>query len=154
VDAKKSPNPPAARSRNMAAVRGKNTKPELIVRRLLHGAGFRYRLHSKKLPGTPDISLRKWNAVVEIQGCFWHAHDCHLFKRPVENARFWSDKHRANIERDLRNAKAISDLGIRRLIVWECALKGRNAISESELTRRISQWLRGSRRTGDITGRN
>jgi DNA mismatch endonuclease, patch repair protein len=136
----------------MAAIGPRNTRPELIVRKLLHGAGFRFRLHRKELPGRPDIVLRKWNAIIEVQGCFWHAHDCHLFKQPTDNAAFWSEKHRKNVERDTRNAKAIANLGWRRLVVWECAIKGRSRLEPDELAHVLVRWLTGSRATGEVAG--
>lgn len=142
----------AARSRNMAAVLSANTGPEMIVRRLLHNAGFRYRLHRRDLPGTPDLTLSKWNAVIEVQGCFWHAHNCDLFRQPKKNAAFWSGKLRVNVERDQRNATAIAELGMRRLVVWECALKGRSKLKPDVLLARLTDWLGGSEPLGEISG--
>jgi DNA mismatch endonuclease (patch repair protein) len=136
----------------MAAIRHRDTKPEMIVRRLLHAAGFRYRLHRKDLPGTPDLTLKKWNAVIEVQGCFWHAHNCHLFRRPADNADFWSEKLGKNVGRDIRNAKAIAELGMRRLIVWECALKGPTKLEPQTLKTRITDWIIGSEPMGEIQG--
>jgi len=136
----------------MAAIRAKDTKPELIIRRLLHAAGFRFRLHRKDLPGKPDLTLKKWNAVIEVQGCFWHFHDCHLFKHPSDNAEFWSDKHRANVGRDRGNAQALAELGWRRLVVWECALKGRTKLDRDELAARIIGWLAGAENSGEVRG--
>lgn len=150
--AERLPEPSAARSRNMAAVRHKDTKPEMIVRRLLHRAGLRYRLHRRDLPGTPDLTLAKWNAVIEVQGCFWHAHDCHLFKKPKENSDFWSEKHRVNRDRDRRNAAALEALGMRRLIVWECALRGTAKLDEEALSSEILEWLTGEQTAGEISG--
>lgn len=137
----------------MAAIRDRDTKPELIVRRLLHAAGFRFRLHGKDLPGKPDLTLRKWNAVIEVHGCFFHAHDCHLCKKmPSRNAEFWSAKLAGNRERDRRNAKAVADLGIRRMVVWQCALTGKTRLNPDELAARITDWLAGSDNTGEVRG--
>jgi DNA mismatch endonuclease (patch repair protein) len=136
----------------MAAIGPRNTKPELIVRRLLHDTGFRYRLHRKDLPGRPDLYLPKWKAVLEVQGCFWHAHDCHLFKQPHDNSEFWSAKLTSNRERDARNASAVADLGLRRLVVWQCAVTGRTRLPPDQLRRRMVDWLRGTDRDGEITG--
>ena len=145
--------PTPARSRNMAAIRSANTKPELIVRRLLHAAGFRYRLHRKKLPGKPDLTLRKWNALIEVHGCFFHAHDCHLVpKRPAKNADFWEKKLASNAERDRRNAEAAAAHRWRRLIIWQCAITGKARLDREELLTRISEWLHGSDTTGEIRG--
>lgn len=136
----------------MAAIRPRNTKPEIVIRRMLHKAGFRFRLHRRNLPGTPDLTLKKWNAVIEVQGCFWHAHDCHLFRRPADNPEFWSDKHRQNIARDRRNAEAIAELGMRRLIIWECALKGHTKLDGDALRNCVVDWITGPEETGEVSG--
>lgn len=137
----------------MAAIRSRNTRPELIVRRLLHAAGFRYRLHRKDLPGKPDLTLKRWNAVIEVQGCFFHAHDCHLCKKlPSANAEFWSAKLAGNVERDKRNADAIGALGLRRLVIWQCALTGKTRLDPDDLTIRIVGWLTGQDTAGEIRG--
>ena len=137
----------------MAAIRSANTRPELIVRRLLHAAGFRYRLHRKGLPGKPDLTLAKWSALIEVHGCFFHAHDCHLVKkRPAENADFWAKKLDANAERDLRNAEAAAAQGWRRLVVWQCAITGRTRLDRCDLLSRISDWLQGAENSGEIRG--
>jgi DNA mismatch endonuclease (patch repair protein) len=137
----------------MAAIRSANTQPELIVRRLLHAAGYRYRLHRNDLPGTPDLTLRKWNALIEVHGCFFHAHDCHLVKnRPADNAEFWKKKLAGNAERDRRNADASAALGWRRLVIWQCATTGRTRLDRDDLLARVGEWLRGTDRTGEIRG--
>jgi DNA mismatch endonuclease, patch repair protein len=151
--AERPPKPSAERSRNMAAIRHRNTKPEMIVRRMLHRAGFRFRLHRRDLPGTPDLTLKKWNAVIEVQGCFWHAHDCHLFKRPKDNAEFWSEKHGQNFNRDQQNADAIAALGMRRLVIWECALRGRTGLDQTTIQNRVVNWITGTESRGEISGR-
>ena len=137
----------------MAAIRSANTKPELIVRKLLHGAGYRYRLHRRDLPGTPDLTLRKWNALIEVHGCFFHAHDCHLVKRrPVDNAVFWERKLTANADRELRNAQVSARLGWRRLVIWQCAITGKSRLSSNDLLSHISDWLSGTATSGEIRG--
>lgn len=137
----------------MAAIRSADTRPELIVRRLLHGAGFRYRLHRRDLPGTPDLALPKWNALIEVHGCFFHAHDCHLVrKRPADNAEFWENKLGGNAERDRRNAEAAAALGWRRLVIWQCAITGKARLDRGDLLSRISDWLGGSDVSGEIRG--
>ena len=137
----------------MAAIRSANTQPELIVRRLLHAAGFRYRLHRRDLPGKPDLTLPRWNALIEVHGCFFHAHDCHLvMRRPVDNAEFWEKKLTANADRELRNAQASAALGWRRLVIWQCAITGRTRLDPDDLRARISGWLSGSELTGEIRG--
>lgn len=145
--------PSAARSRNMAAIRATNTKPEMIVRRLLHGAGFRYRLHRRDLPGRPDLSFPRWNAVIEVHGCFFHSHDCHLVKdRPRSNEAFWAAKLDGNVARDRRNADATRALGIRRLVIWQCALGGKEKPDDATLLREIRQWLESGEMTGELRG--
>jgi DNA mismatch endonuclease (patch repair protein) len=143
--------PTPTRSRNMAAIRSANTKPELVVRKLLHAAGFRYRLHRKDLPGKPDLTLPKWNALIEVHGCFFHAHDCHLVRKPpAQNAEFWEKKLRGNAERDRRNAEAAAALAWRRLVIWQCAITGRSRLEPDVLRSRMSDWLRGTDTTGEI----
>jgi DNA mismatch endonuclease (patch repair protein) len=136
----------------MARIPSKNTGPERKVRSLLHRAGFRFRLHRRDLPGTPDIVLPRWKAVIEVQGCFWHAHDCHLFVRPAQNSRYWSEKHATNRARDERTAGALKTLGWRRLVVWECAIEGRERLDEGELSSRIAEWIRGRQEAMEMRG--
>lgn len=100
------------RSRMMAGIKGKDTKPEILVRQLLHRNGFRFRLHQKHLPGRPDIVLKRFNAVIFVNGCFWHGHHrCHLFRLPKSRRDFWQDKIWANRERDDRKREALLELG-------------------------------------------
>lgn len=111
------------RSRLMARVKSRDTKPEKQVRKLLWRAGFRYRLNVRSLPGTPDIVLRKHRAAVLVQGCFWHSHDCERGrKRPAANAEYWSRKLDGNAARDARNQALLKELGWTTYIVWECEL--------------------------------
>lgn len=113
-----------ARSYNMSRIRGKDTKPEELVRKYLFAHGFRYRKNDARLPGKPDIVLPKFKTVVFVNGCFWHKHEgCKYFVWPKNNAEFWEKKIESNIVRDERNYKRLEDLGWRVLIVWECELK-------------------------------
>lgn len=113
-----------ARSKNMSAIKGKNTKPEVIVRKYLFSRGFRYRINVSQLPGKPDIVLAKYKTVIFINGCFWHLHaDCKYFVWPKQNADFWRNKITGNAERDKRNYNALIAAGWQVLIVWECQLK-------------------------------
>lgn len=115
---------PQQRSRNMAAIRGKNTKPEIIVRRLLHGLGYRYRLHRKDLPGRPDLAFPSRRTAVFVHGCFWHSHTCKYGSvQPATNASFWSDKRAANVARDARQQAALEKAGWSIFVVWECETK-------------------------------
>lgn len=111
------------RSAIMGRIRSQNTKPELAVRRLLHASGLRFRLHVATLPGKPDIVLPKHKAVVFVQGCFWHGHDCRRGKAPSSNTAFWSQKLTRNVARDKNNIAALEGLGWRVFIVWECGLR-------------------------------
>ena len=138
----------------MSGIRGKDTKPELIVRRGLHALGFRYRLHAKDLPGKPDIVLPRWQAVIFVHGCFWHGHDCHLFKWPKTRTDFWRKKITANRRNDQKADAALDEQGWRALIVWECALKGRTRHSPDEAISCIADWLQSGRGKREIRGRN
>lgn len=109
------------RSWNMSRIRGKDTRPERRVRSLLHGMGFRFRLHSKKLPGNPDIVLPKYKTVVLVHGCFWHRHrGCKFAYTPKSRKDFWSEKFRKNVARDAEVANQLVDVGWKVLVVWEC----------------------------------
>src|SRR4249919_3514880 len=113
---------PAERSERMSRIRGKDTKPELWVRRMLHSLGFRFRLHRKDLPGRPDLVLPKYDAVVFVQGCFWHAHHCQKGRIPGTREAFWKAKFEGNKKRDVRNTRALRAAGWRVFTVWECEL--------------------------------
>ena len=105
----------------MAGIGGRNTKPEVLVRRALHGAGFRFRLHRRDLPGSPDIVLPKHVVAIQVHGCFWHRHaNCRFATVPASNRAFWTNKFRENVERDLRKKRALQKLGWKVYIVWEC----------------------------------
>ncbi len=114
---------PEARSRNMRAIRNKDTKPELLIRKALHARGYRYRLGGSGLPGHPDIVLPRYKTVIFINGCFWHGHDCKYFKLPATRTEFWAGKIKSNQERDQRSASRLLELGWTVLTVWECSLK-------------------------------
>lgn len=115
---------PAIRSYNMSQIKGKNTKPEILVRKYLHSIGFRYGLHNKSLPGKPDLVLRKYNTVIFVHGCFWHGHkDCKYFIIPKTRTEWWSEKINKNIVNDQKHIIALESLGWRVIVVWECELK-------------------------------
>ncbi len=107
----------------MSGIRGKDTRPELLVRRFLHAQGFRFRLHDKRLPGKPDLVLPKWKTVVFVHGCFWHMHDCRYFKLPGTRTEFWREKLAGNRRRDEATRQQLEALGWRVLVVHECALR-------------------------------
>ena len=125
----------------MSGIRGKNTKPELIIRKALHRKGFRFRLYDKNLPGKPDIVLPKYRAVILVQGCFWHGHNCHLFKWPSSRPEFWKDKIEGNRVRDIRNQQALLNSGWRIFTLWECALKGKTRLPFDQVVSLIESWL-------------
>jgi DNA mismatch endonuclease (patch repair protein) len=127
----------------MQAIKGKNTAPELVVRKLLFAQGFRYRLHVTDLPGVPDVVLPKYRTVVFVHGCFWHGHGCLLFKLPQTRTEFWRAKIGANTQRDTRSQTALINAGWRVVTVWECALKGRLKQPRDELGASLGAWIRG-----------
>lgn len=127
---------PKARSALMARIRSVNTRPELVVRRLLHGLGYRYRLHAKNLPGRPDIVFPSRKAAIFVHGCFWHRHDCGQAYLPKSRQDFWQDKFKRNIERDRENQRALLIGGWKILIIWECEIG-----STIALTGRLSRFL-------------
>lgn len=121
----------ATRSYNMSQIKGKNTKPEILVRKYLFSNGFRYRLNVKTLPGTPDIVLKKYKTAIFVNGCFWHGHEgCKYFVWPKNNSEFWKKKITDNITRDQRNLQLLQDAGWQILIIWECELK-KDSISDT-----------------------
>ena len=136
----------------MSGIKGKDTRPEMLIRRALHAHGYRYRLHDKKLPGKPDLVFRHYHAVIFIHGCFWHGHDCHLFKWPSTRAEFWRQKIQRNQEKDADNQHALKARGWRVLVVWECTLKGREKRRITETVAEVSAWLRSQKDFGEITG--
>ncbi|WP_371449397.1 very short patch repair endonuclease [Bradyrhizobium sp.] len=122
----------------MSGIRGKNTKPELILRKLLHARGFRYRLHAK-LPGKPDLVFPKHKAVLFVHGCFWHRHECSIFRWPGTRVEFWRTKINANFERDQRNVQKLLGHGWRVGVVWECATRDRKRLHT--IANKCGAWL-------------
>jgi len=143
---------PAKRSRMMSGIRSKNTKPELLIRSALHREGFRFRLHRKDLPGHPDLVLPRYNAIVFVHGCFWHGHDCHLFRLPSARQEFWKEKIGNNRVRDQKQHTALLEAGWRNATLWECALKGRTRLSLSEVVETFSFWLKSDEQVLEIKG--
>ena len=115
--------PTANRSSNMAKIRSGDTKPEMSVRRIVHAAGFRYRLHCSDLPGKPDIVFVKYRRVVLVHGCFWHGHNCARAHTPRTNAAYWSAKIAGNIRRDIKNVRLLRKAGWRVTVIWECSAR-------------------------------
>lgn len=136
----------------MSGIRGSDTRPEMLVRRQLHALGFRYRLHDRKLPGKPDIVLPRYSAAILVNGCFWHRHNCHLFKWPKSRPEFWRAKIQGNVERDIRNMQALKSSGWRVGVIWECALKGRTRKPPDVVATECAIWLRGTDPELEIRG--
>ena len=139
------------RSRNMASIRSVDTRPELIIRRGLHRLGYRYSLHSSKLPGTPDMVLRRHNALLFIHGCFWHKHTCHLFRWPKTRTQFWKNKINRNVQRDADTLDILKE-NWRIGVIWECSLKGKNRLCISELINGLASWIESTSSYLEIKG--
>lgn len=139
--------PSHVRSRMMASIRSKNSRPELVIRRYLHANGFRFRLHKRDLPGRPDLVLPRWKVVVFVHGCFWHGHaGCRYFRWPATRVDFWKKKISLNVERDRRAEDSLRTLGWRLAIVWECALREKPDSALGDLSR----WIRSSSKELEI----
>lgn len=145
---------PAIRSKNMAAIRSKHTKLEVTIVEGLLSRGFNPILHDKTLPGKPDMVLPEYNAVIFANSCFFHHHNCHLFKWPVSRAEFWKNKINKNKERDQKNYRQLTKDGWWILTVWECAIKGKTRRPVNEVIEKIEFWLRYEVRNKNITGKN
>ena len=140
------------RSRMMSGIRGKDTKPEIAIRKALFARGLRYRIHYTRLPGKPDIVLPKHKAIILVNGCFWHGHDCHLFKWPSTRKDFWKEKISLNRERDKKNIDLYHQRGWRVMTVWECALKGKTRRPIPEIIGLIENWIFSGFEDKEITG--
>jgi DNA mismatch endonuclease (patch repair protein) len=140
------------RSRMMSGIRSKDTKPELMLRRGLHATGFRYRLHDRRLPGAPDMVFPGHRAVLFAHGCFWHGHDCHLFRWPASRKEFWEAKIKRNCEVDVATRQALAAVGWRLGVVWECALKGRTRLPFPDVLETCVMWLRSDEPALEIRG--
>lgn len=142
---------PADRSRMMAGIKGKNSQPELLVRRLLFASGYRFRLHRRDLPGTPDIVMPSRKVAIFVHGCFWHLHQgCRYAKMPATRPDFWKAKLEANVERDRRAVDKLQALGWRVLCVWECTTRDAEAEAATSLQDAMSTWIEGGERLGEI----
>ena len=138
------------RSRMMAGIKGKNTKPEMLVRRTLFSKGYRYRLHGSDLAGAPDIVMKNRKVAIFVHGCFWHMHQgCRLAKLPATRPEFWANKLATNVARDQRNIAALRAQGWRVLIVWECATKV--PIQQAALANALLSWIEDGTAEGDIS---
>ncbi|MDU8927682.1 very short patch repair endonuclease [Alisedimentitalea sp. MJ-SS2] len=136
----------------MAAIRSKDTKPEKLIRCGLHALGFRFRLHQRSIPGTPDIVLPKYNALIDVRSCFFHGHDCRLFKLPETRREAWRHKIETNRSRDSNNLELQKELGWRVAIIWECSIRGPQRLEEKAVFDSISQWLLSSEEILELRG--
>jgi DNA mismatch endonuclease (patch repair protein) len=134
----------------MAGIRSANTGPEMTLRRALHAAGWRYRLHRRDLPGKPDLVFSSRRAVLLVHGCFWHGHGCHLFKWPKSRVEFWREKISRNIRRDREVRLQLEQDGWRVGVVWECTLKGRERWPLQEVVSRCSSFLAGDEPSAEV----
>jgi DNA mismatch endonuclease (patch repair protein) len=137
---------------NMSRIRGRNTKPEMLIRGGLHARGLRYRLHDRKLPGRPDIIFPRYHAVILVHGCFWHGHNCPMFRMPATRQDFWSAKIGSNQARDAKVHAALLMLGWRVLTVWECSLRGKGRPPLESVLDACVDFVRGDKVTLTIEG--
>ncbi len=145
---------PQKRSEMMAGIRGKDTKPEYFIRKALHKLGYRYLLHARKIPGKPDLVLPKYRAVIFVHGCFWHGHSCHLFKWPQSRTDFWRSKILKNQANDEKALNALESADWRVLVVWECAIKGKERLDPQEIIDAVTGWLHSDEYYYEIRGSN
>lgn len=139
------------RSRMMSGIRGRNTKPELLLRGLLHHQGFRFRLHVSNMPGKPDIVLPRYRAAIFVNGCFWHGHNCPLFKLPATRTDFWREKIERNRINDSRTKEALLAHGWRVAVIWECSLRGAGRNTEA-VAQSLAEWLRSDTSLIEVRG--
>ena len=138
---------PETRSRMMAGIHSKGTRPETLVRSLLHKRGLRFARTSSGLAGRPDVVLPRWNVAVFVNGCFWHMHECELFRMPGSNRMFWERKLSANRMRDMKNVQSLLVDGWKVLTIWECSVRGANAMRQLERNMdRVAAWIRSNNR--------
>ena len=123
-----------------------------MIRKALHARGYRYRVHSTVIPGKPDLFLRRYRAAIFIHGCFWHGHDCHLFRLPSTRTDFWQQKIERNRARDAAVETTLREQGWRQMVVWECALRGKTRLDFEVLTNRLCDWLAVNAAPGEIAG--
>lgn len=133
----------ATRSKNMRAIGAQNTAIEKRMAALLDSLDLQWRAQDGSLPGRPDFTLSEYRCVIFTHGCFWHHHDCYLFKVPATRTEFWLHKINGNVQRDARDMLRLSEQGWRVLVVWECALRGRKKLSDAELSERLEEWICG-----------
>jgi DNA mismatch endonuclease (patch repair protein) len=143
---------PSTRSRMMSGIRGRDTKIEVAIRKALHARGLRYRTDVRSLPGRPDIVLPRWRAAILVHGCFWHAHNCGLYRVPATRRKFWREKLEGNAARDRRNLDALLAAGWRVAVVWECALRDRPHVEIEQVADKVAKWIRSRKTEAEIQG--
>ena len=144
----------AKRSEIMSKVGKKDTGPEMLLRPALHKLGLRYKLHDRKLPGSPDLVFPKYHAVIFVHGCYWHSHGCYRSTVPKTRQDFWTKKFKDNKERDKRKMDQLMDEGWRVLVVWECALVGKTSRLSESVAKEVFDWLNGKEVCGQISGKS
>lgn len=140
----------ATRSKNMRAIGTRDTAIEKRLAQLLTAAGLNFHVQDATLPGKPDFVIPDYQCVIFTHGCFWHHHDCYLFKVPATRTEFWLEKIGKNVARDQRDMAELHSLGWRVLIVWECALRGWQKLSDQDLAERLEEWICGGGRSAQI----
>ena len=144
---------PIKRSEMMSGIRSKNTKPELIVRSLLHRLGYRFRLHRKDLPGKPDIVLTRWRTAIFVNGCYWHGHeDCDLFRLPKTRTEFWTKKIKGNRSRDKHNYALLDGTDWKTIVIWECAVSKKRQLQRQDLSVLLIAAIQSKHAFHEITG--
>lgn len=141
---------PDQRSYCMSRIRGKDTKPEYIIRKGLFGMGFRYRLHERSSPGCPDLVFSKYRAVILVHGCLWHKHECESFRWPKTNAAFWKEKITRNSRNDAENLVKLNAAGWRVLTVWECTLRRKPSVVLQNVIAKVARWLEHGQKRREI----
>ena len=145
---------PEQRRLNMSRIRGRDTKPELLLRYGLHARGLRFRLHRKDLPGCPDLVFPRFRSVIFAHGCFWHGHDCPMFRLPGTRTDFWRSKIERNMERDRSAQAALKENNWRILVIWECALRGPQRRPVEAVLNEIVRWFRIDEPVGVVQGKS
>lgn len=130
---------------NMSRIRSRDTSPEMLIRKGLHAAGFRFRLHQRHLPGRPDLVVARYRTAVFVNGCFWHSHGCHIARIPDTRQEYWKPKLARNAQRDRDALEALHAAGWRVVRVWECSLRGRTRLPEGTVLKRISNFIRNGK---------
>jgi len=143
---------PEQRRLNMSRIRGKDTKPEMTIRKGLHAAGLRFRLHAKQLPGRPDLIFPRHQAAIQVHGCFWHGHHCPMCRLPATRREFWLAKISGNRERDERTSAALLTAGWRLMTIWECSLRGPARKPGEEVISSCTAFILSSKKKAELSG--